>query len=123
MNADYKVGIAKAIGTAQLLGIRLAENFERPYFSKSIAEYWRRWHITLGTWFKDYLFYPISVSKTMLKLAKKARQTLGDGVGKRLPIYTASIIVWFTTGVWHGSTWNFIVWGLMNCFVILVSQE
>lgn len=121
--ADFTGGIDIAIGTAQLLGIRLAENFERPYFSKSIAEYWRRWHITLGTWFKDYLFYPISVSKTMLKLAKKARQTLGDGVGKRLPIYTASIIVWFTTGVWHGSTWNFIVWGLMNCFVILVSQE
>ncbi len=121
--ADFTGGIDIAIGTARLLGIRLEENFHLPYFSKSIAEYWRRWHITLGTWFKDYLFYPISVSKTMLKLSKKARKTLGDGAAKRLPIYLASIIVWFTTGIWHGSTWNFIVWGLMNCFVILVSQE
>ncbi|HHU49994.1 MAG: MBOAT family O-acyltransferase [Caldicoprobacterales bacterium] len=121
--ADFTGGIDIAIGSAQLLGIRLNENFQLPYFSKSIAEYWRRWHITLGTWFKDYLFYPISVSKTMLNLSKKARKTLGDGVAKRLPIYIASIIVWFTTGVWHGSSWNFIVWGLMNCFVILVSQE
>ena len=121
--ADFTGGIDIAIGAAQLLGIRLEENFERPYFSKSITEYWRRWHITLGTWFKDYLFYPISVSKTMLNLSKKARKTIGNGIGKRLPIYIASILVWFTTGIWHGSSWNFIVWGLMNCLVILVSQE
>jgi alginate O-acetyltransferase complex protein AlgI len=121
--ADFTGGIDIAIGAAQLLGIRLEENFERPYFSKSITEYWRRWHITLGTWFKDYLFYPISVSKTMLNLSKKARKTLGNGIGKRLPVYTASVLVWLTTGIWHGSSWNFVVWGLMNCLVILVSQE
>ncbi len=121
--ADFTGGIDIAIGVAELLGIRLKENFERPYFSKSITEYWRRWHITLGTWFKDYMFYPISVSKTMLNLSKKCRAKFGDEIGKRIPVYIATIIVWFTTGFWHGAAWHFIVWGLLNCLVILVSQE
>lgn len=121
--ADFTGGIDIAIGTAELFGIRLNENFERPYFSKSITEYWRRWHITLGTWFKDYMFYPISVSKSMLQLSKKCRSTFGDAIGKRIPVYIATITVWFITGIWHGAAWNFVVWGLLNCFVILVSQE
>lgn len=121
--ADFTGGIDIAIGVAEVLGIRLKENFERPYFSKSITEYWRRWHITLGTWFKDYLFLPISVSKSMLNLSKKCRKLFGDAIGKRIPVYLSTIIVWFTTGVWHGAAWNFIVWGLLNCLVILVSQE
>jgi D-alanyl-lipoteichoic acid acyltransferase DltB (MBOAT superfamily) len=121
--ADFTGGIDIAIGVAEVMGIRVKENFERPYFSKSIAEYWRRWHITLGTWFKEYMFYPISVSKPMLNLSKACKARFGDGIGKRVPIYIASIIVWFTTGIWHGAAWNFIVWGLLNCLVILVSQE
>lgn len=121
--ADFTGGIDITIGIAQMLGIRIKENFERPYFSKSIEEYWRRWHITLGTWFKEYLFYPISVCKPMLKLSKRSRHLLGDQIGKRIPVYIATISVWFTTGLWHGAHWNFIVWGLVNCFVILVSQE
>lgn len=121
--ADFTGGIDIAIGAAQVFGITLKENFERPFFSKSITEYWRRWHITLGTWFKDYMFFPISVSKPMLNLSKKARKVFGDAVGKRIPVYTATIVVWFTTGVWHGAAWNFIVWGMLNCLVILISQE
>lgn len=121
--ADFTGGIDITIGIAEVLGIKLKENFERPYFSKSITEYWRRWHISMGTWFKDYLFYPISVHKPMLNFSKYARKTFGNSIGKRLPVYISTIIVWFTTGLWHGSSWNFIVWGLMNCLVILVSQE
>ncbi|MFY9286661.1 MAG: MBOAT family O-acyltransferase [Tissierellaceae bacterium] len=121
--ADFTGGIDITIGISQVLGIKIKENFERPYFSKNIAEYWRRWHITMGTWFKDYLFYPISVYKPMLNFSKYARRTFGDSIGKRLPGYISSIIVWFTTGIWHGASWNFIMWGLTNCFVILVSQE
>lgn len=121
--ADFTGGIDIAIGAAEVLGIRIKENFERPFFSKSIAEYWRRWHISLGTWFKEYMFYPISVSKSMLNLTKACKIHLGEWIGKRISIYIASIIVWFTTGIWHGAAWNFIVWGLLNCLVILVSQE
>ena len=121
--ADFTGGIDIAIGTAEVLGIRIKENFERPYFSKSIAEYWRRWHISLGTWFKEYMFYPISISKTMLNLSKFCKKHVGEWLGKRISIYLASIIVWFTTGIWHGAAWNFIVWGLLNCLVILISQE
>lgn len=121
--ADFTGGIDIAIGAAELFGISLKENFERPYFSKSITEYWRRWHITLGTWFREYMFFPISVSKSMLNLSKKCRRIFGDAIGKRIPVYIATIIVWFTTGIWHGAAWNFVVWGLLNCFVILVSQE
>lgn len=121
--ADFTGGIDITIGTAQVLGIQVKENFERPYFSKSIKEYWRRWHITMGTWFTDYIFYPISVSTPMLKLSKFSRRRFGEAVGKRAPVYLSTILVWFTTGIWHGASWNFIVWGLMNCVVILVSQE
>jgi len=121
--ADFTGGIDIAIGAAQLLGIRLEENFERPYFSKSITEYWRRWHITLGTWFKDYIFYPLSISKSMLNFSKKSRKWLGNGIGKRIPVYVSSITVWFITGIWHGAAWNFVVWGLMNGIIILISQE
>lgn len=121
--ADFTGGIDITIGIAQVLGIRMKENFERPFFSKSITEYWRRWHISLGIWFKDYMFYPISVSKTMLNLSKSCRSKLGDEIGKRVPVYISTIIVWFTTGIWHGAAWNFVVWGLLNCLVIIVSQE
>ena len=121
--ADFTGGIDITIGIAEMLGIPVKENFERPFFSKNIAEYWRRWHITMGTWFTDYIFYPISVSGPMLKLSKWGRAHLPEKVGKRLPVYLASFVVWFTTGIWHGASWNFIVWGLGNFVVIMISQE
>ncbi len=121
--ADFTGGIDITIGIAQTLGIKVKENFDRPYFSKSIAEFWRRWHITMGTWFRDYVFYPLSISRPMLKLAKKSRTRFGDAVGKRVTVYLSTLIVWFTTGLWHGASWNFIVWGLLNGVVIILSQE
>lgn len=121
--SDFTGGIDITIGIAEVLGIRVKENFIRPYFSKSIVEYWRRWHISLGSWFKEYLFYPISVCKPMLNLSKASRSRFGENIGKRIPVYIATIVVWFTTGFWHGGSWNFIVWGLGNGVIILISQE
>ena len=121
--ADFTGGIDITIGVAEMLGIKVAENFDRPFFSLNVTEYWRRWHITMGTWFKDYIFYPLSVSPKMQKISKWSREKLGNTVGKRVPVYLASIIVWFATGLWHGAAWNFIVWGMLNCLVIIVSQE
>jgi alginate O-acetyltransferase complex protein AlgI len=121
--ADFTGGIDITIGIAQVLGIEVQENFLRPYFSKNIAEYWRRWHISLSSWFREYMFYPISASKPMLELSKKARAKLGNGFGKRLPVYVATIVVWFVTGLWHGAAWNFVVWGVLTGLIIIISQE
>lgn len=121
--ADFTGGIDVTIGAAQMFGITLPENFKRPFFSKSIAEYWRRWHITLCAWFKDYLFYPLSMSKWMNKVSKKLKNTVGRPVGSRFPVYFSSLTVWFVTGIWHGASWNFVVWGLLNSLVMLLSQE
>lgn len=120
---DFTGGIDITIGIANTMGIKVAENFNLPYFSKNIKEYWNRWHITMGTWFTDYIFYPISVCSPMLKLSKWSRAHLGSVIGKRVTVYLASLAVWFTTGLWHGAAWNFIVWGLMNFVVIMISQE
>ena len=119
---DFTGGIDIAIGLGECLGVRMPENFIRPFFSKNIAEYWRRWHITLGEWMKDYIFYPISVSSPMRDLSKAARKKLGK-FGKRLPVYAATVATWFVTGIWHGLTPNFILWGMLNCAVIIVSEE
>lgn len=121
--ADFTGGIDVTIGLAQALGITVKENFIRPYFSKSLKEYWRRWHISMCSWFRDYLFYPISTSKAMQSFTKSARKKLGDKVGRRLPVYLSSFVVWFSTGLWHGASWNFIVWGLLNYVVLMLSEE
>lgn len=121
--ADFTGGIDIALGYSEMLGIKLKENFIRPYFSKNVAEYWRRWHISLGEWFREYLFYPLSICGPINKLAKKLKPKLGAGFAKRLPVYFSTILVWFVTGIWHGASWNFIAWGMANCVVILISQE
>ncbi|MBQ9085758.1 MAG: MBOAT family protein [Clostridia bacterium] len=121
--ADFTGGIDITIGIAQALGMKLRENFNRPFSSHSTKEYWNRWHITMGSWFTDYVFYPLSVCKPMMKLSKWSRAHLGNSLGKRVPVYLATTVTWFLTGLWHGAGANFIVWGLLNCLVILVSQE
>ena len=121
--ADFTGGIDITIGAAQTLGITVSENFERPYFSKNIKEYWKRWHISMGTWFTDYLFYPLSVSKFTRNLSKFSRKHFGEKAGKRIPVYLSSFIVWLATGIWHGASWNFIAWGLGNYVVIMISEE
>jgi D-alanyl-lipoteichoic acid acyltransferase DltB (MBOAT superfamily) len=127
--ADFTGGIDITIGVGQALGIPMKENFMRPFYARNIAEYWRRWHITMGEWFRDYLFYPLSTSKPMLKFAGFLRKTLGTrgefgkGLARRLPVHIATMIAWFATGVWHGVSWNFITWGLVNGAVIVISLE
>ncbi len=121
--ADFTGGIDITIGLSEALGIRMSENFIRPYFSKSLKEYWRRWHISMCSWFRDYLFYPISVSKPMQKLTKFSKKILGDKAGRRLPVYLSTGIVWFSTGIWHGASLNFIVWGMCNWAILMVSEE
>ena len=119
--ADFIGGIDMALGVGELFGVTLPENFDRPYLSKNIEEYWTRWHMTMGSWFRDYLFYPLNVSKPFLRWTKQLRSRFGSGFLSRLPLYTATLIVWLATGVWHGAGWNFALWGLTNGLVIIAS--
>ena len=91
-----------AIGTAKLFGIELMSNFNFPYFSRNIAEFWRRWHISLSSWFKDYLYIPMGGSKN----------------GKWLTVRNV-LIIFIISGFWHGANWTFIVWGLSHAFLYL----
>lgn len=124
---DFSGGIDISRGIAQILGIDMAENFRRPYFSKSINEYWRRWHITLGAWMKEYIFYPLSLSSTFLTASKKMKKTrfgatkAGAHIAKVLPTAVASLIVFLVVGVWHGASWKYVAFGLWNGGVIMLS--
>ena len=120
---DFTGGIDITIGLSRMLGLKLTENFNRPFSSRSTAEYWNRWHITMGSWFTDYVFYPLSICTSMQKLTKWSRAHLGKAIGMRFPVYLATLFTWFLTGLWHGASWNFIVWGVLNGVIILISRE
>lgn len=121
--ADFSGYMDIMSGVSCILGIDLAENFRQPFFSKSVDEYWRRWHITLGAWFRDYLFYPISVSGRAVDLAKACRKKGWHKLGKLLPSYLSLLFVWATTGLWHGANWRFVIWGMGNCIFIMLSMQ
>ena len=101
---------------------RMDENFRQPFFSKSIGEFWRRWHITLGTWMKDYIFYPFSLSKQMNRFGKWSKKHLGNTVGKAMPICLADLLIFFVVGIWHGAAWKYIAYGMYNGIIIAVSS-
>lgn len=119
--ADFSGYMDIMCGLCQILDIRLTENFERPYFSKSIAEYWRRWHISLGAWFKNYIYYPIAVSKWNKRVGKWSQKKLGKTFGQALPASIALVVVWLCTGLWHGASWSYIAWGGLNGLFIIFS--
>ena len=115
---DFSGGIDIARGVAQCLGIKLDDNFRRPYFAKSIAEFWRRWHITLGSWMRDYVFYPISFSKHYSKagkfLRKKASGSLGRYFAKVVPAMLVTMFTFLLIGMWHGASFRFVAFGLYH---------
>ena len=116
---DFSGGMDIARGAAQIMGIDLELNFRQPYSSRSIEEFWRRWHITLGAWMREYIFYPLSLSKGFGKLSKSARKVFGQFFGKRLPAFLAMFIVYFLVGIWHGPAWKYIAYGVWNGMFIV----
>ncbi len=94
-----------AIGLGKMFGFDFLENFNYPYISQSISEFWRRWHMSLGTWFKDYVYIPLG----------------GNRVSK-IKVYRNLFIIWFITGLWHGASWNFVVWGLYFGVIIAIEK-
>lgn len=94
-----------AIGLGKMLGFKFPENFDLPYISKSITEFWRRWHITLSTWFREYVYIPLG----------------GNRLGKGRQIINL-LIVWALTGFWHGASWNFALWGLYFGVILILEK-
>ena len=120
---DFSGCMDIVLGMSETFGIKLPENFERPFFSKSISEYWRRWHITLGIWMKEYVFYPILRSGLFVKMGKMLRNHLGKKKGKQLTTFTAMFCLWFLVGIWHGGNWKYIIGsGLLHWFYIVCGE-
>ena len=119
--ADFSGYMDIMCGFCEILGIRLTENFDRPYFSKSVTEYWRRWHISMGAWFKNYVYYPIGMSSWSRKLAKNLRSKAGARLSNTIPATIALLVTWLATGLWHGASWAYIIWGLVNGVFIILS--
>ena len=120
--ADFSGGVDVVIGVAELFGVEMDENFKRPYFAVSITDFWHRWHITLGTWMKDYVFYPISLAKPVKNLAKKIKKKAGFSVSKFVAPTIALFFVWLSNGIWHGPHMNYIFYG-MYYFVLIVIEN
>jgi len=94
-----------AVGLGKMLGFEFMKNFDYPYLSKSITEFWRRWHISLGTWFREYVYIPLG----------------GNRKGKERTILNL-MIVWFLTGLWHGASWNFVMWGMYYGILLIIEK-
>jgi len=116
--AEFSGCMDIVIGSAQLFGITLPENFEHPFASKSIQEYWRRWHITLGKWFKDYVFYPVSLSAFSKKIARKLKSRYNNYLVKLTSTFIAVFVVWTLTGMWHGGSFRYLLYGWYYFFII-----
>lgn len=102
---DFSAYSDMAIGLGNMFGFRFLENFNYPYVSKSITEFWRRWHISLGTWFREYVYIPLG----------------GNRVSRWKHIFNI-MIVWILTGIWHGASWNFVLWGLYYGVLLLIEK-
>lgn len=110
--AEFSGCMDMVLGSAQCFGVPLAENFRQPFFSRSISEFWRRWHITLGAWLRDYLFQPVIVSKPMLRFGKWCHGRFGAALGRSLPVWAGLGLTWLVIGLWHGAGWLYVVYGL-----------
>ena len=120
---DFSGCMDIVLGMSESFGLILPENFNTPFFSKSISEYWRRWHITLGVWMKDYVFYPLLRSSFFTRLNKSWKKKFGKKRGKQFTTFAAMFILWFTVGIWHGGAWKYVIGsGLLHWFYIVMEE-
>ena len=118
---DFSGCMDIVLGLSESLGLKLEENFNHPFFSRSAAEFWRRWHITLGTWFKDYVYAPLILSRKLINPAKKIKKRFGLRASKAMMMLVSTYAVWILTGLWHATGLNYLAWGLMWATVIGLS--
>ena len=121
MYFDFSGYSDMAIGLGRMLGFSFPENFNYPFISSSATEFWRRWHISLSSWFRDYMFYPIQRSRAMTSLSRRMKAHGHRKGGRTAVTVIALLAVWSATGLWHGASWNYVLWGLYY-FVLLTAE-
>ena len=120
MYMDFAGTIDIAIGSAHIFGVNLPENFRQPFFAKNASDFWHRWHITLGTFFRDYIFYPISLSKPIMRITKWTKKHFGKKCAKYIGPSIALLFVWLANGFWHGPRLTYIFYGIYYFILILL---
>lgn len=117
---DFSGYMDIVLGFTESIGMNMEENFRHPFFSCSVSEFWRRWHITLGAWFRDYVYTPLVMSRVVKRIGKWCRKRIGKEFCNKLMKSIAIAAVWLLTGLWHGTGANYILWGCMwGCLIIL----
>jgi D-alanyl-lipoteichoic acid acyltransferase DltB (MBOAT superfamily) len=119
--ADFSGGIDIVRGVAQLIGIRLAENFRQPFFARSVSDYWRRWHISLGGWFRVYVFYPLATSRLFGAISAWGQKRFGAKIGNSLPGAGSAFLVFMLIGLWHAFQWNALLYGVWFGLISLLA--
>ena len=119
---DFSGGIDMSMGISLLFGVKMNENFRQPYFATSLAEFWRRWHITLGSFMRDYVFYPFVTTKPISKMTKAIGKKFGNHASRSITGGISNIIVFALVGLWHGPEHHYLAWGLYNGIIIAASD-
>lgn len=119
---DFSGYMDIVIGISQIMGIELEDNFRQPFFSKNAAEFWRRWHITLGVWFKDYVYMPLVINPKLIQISGWMRKHFGKRIGKSILTVIPLAVVWLLTGLWHGTGLRYISWGIYWGTIIIISN-
>lgn len=119
--ADFSGCMDIARGVSQIFGVELDLNFNHPFTSKSVVEFWRRWHMSLGSWFKDYVYYPVSTSKWVKNISKSCRKHFPDVVTRSIVTIIPVSITWVLTGLWHGTGVTYLCWGIYYAIMIFLS--
>lgn len=121
--SEFSGAMDIVLGAGEIIGKKLPENFNHPFSSTSISEFWRRWHITLGSWLKNFILYPILKTSLFLKLGKNFQKCFGKKRGKKLVTYCGLFLSWFLIGLWHGGKWNFIFGSGIYYWILIVGGE
>lgn len=117
--ADFSGFMDISLGMARLFEIRIAENFQTPFMSATVGEFWRRWHITMGAWFRDYVFYEVICSKFCKNVAKNKK--ISKYWKQAIPVIVGNSIIWVLIGFWHGASWHHVFWGIYNGVLIILA--
>lgn len=120
---NFSGSIDVIMGVSKIIGIELPENFHSPFFSKTITELWRNWHITLGAWLKDYVFYPLMKSNIIQKIGTKTKKLFGKKASKKITLYISMLIMWILIGAWHNGAYTFIISSGILQFVYMFCED